>query len=842
MSWKQQQLLERIKYLESSLSGYDSEEQDDNIDELLNRELNDCKNKIDEINEVFNVINIDEINNIIKEQYELRAYVEELNRIQEELSKTTSEDQLNRLLDTEKRLKELIAKYGEENSADIDKLNEELELLDNETRAALDELSKLLNDNAESQEDDLNNILSDLTGKLDNEVSILKDLLNNNSAEQSEALTLLTEDLITKLEFEISILKELLNNNDMKQSEALLSAISKLETLINNEVADLREILESNGAKQAEDLLDTVEDLKRNINTEVTDIRTNINDNDKKQAEAVDTAVKNLTDKIDNEVELLEEVIKNGVQESDLTDTANEFTNKLNDESNQLKTLIAEKANAQEVEGSINDLAAVLEGKIDALKPLIKANEDKNIELTEAVENLDTLLSAMGSDLDGLEVDIEAKDTELRGIINNVNAALSQEVTRIDEEIAKLENDLTAKINDVVQDTTLKYTELSDRLTQVEDSVKALKTLTDEHTDSIGVLNTEITTLKNSVQTLEGSVSDLQANQYQLPIASATTLGGVKVDGTTITIDANGVISAVENTTSTPTPVTYTVSIYNGSSLYNTYTCAENGQLTLPNLGIGFSTSSSATTATYSAGGKITVTKNMTLYVVKASSTPATEYTYTVNLYKYGTLYDTLTTTTTASTGTFTLPSCTADEGDTFYGWSTSSSSTTLKYRAGDTVSTSGVLKLYAIFSYDTISSGGETVIGSSNESEITTRTITIPASCLGTVDIYAYHTSSHTDWYNSSNNYSDDTDIAIDSKNVTVTINGTPISKSGTNSETLVPVTKTVGAGDVIVVTLAGGDSSSGSGSNYSWSHSNYFNVDVRYKYVSKTSYRVKK
>lgn len=32
-------------------------------------------------------------------------------------------------------------------------------------------------------------------------------------------------------------------------------------------------------------------------------------------------------------------------------------------------------------------------------------------------------------------------------------------------------------------------------------------------------------------------------SSYQLPTASASTLGGVKVDGTTIVIDENGVIS-----------------------------------------------------------------------------------------------------------------------------------------------------------------------------------------------------------------------------------------------------------------------------------------------------------
>lgn len=37
---------------------------------------------------------------------------------------------------------------------------------------------------------------------------------------------------------------------------------------------------------------------------------------------------------------------------------------------------------------------------------------------------------------------------------------------------------------------------------------------------------------------------EAQANKYVLPIAGTATLGGVKVDGSTITIDANGVITA----------------------------------------------------------------------------------------------------------------------------------------------------------------------------------------------------------------------------------------------------------------------------------------------------------
>lgn len=58
------------------------------------------------------------------------------------------------------------------------------------------------------------------------------------------------------------------------------------------------------------------------------------------------------------------------------------------------------------------------------------------------------------------------------------------------------------------------------------------------------------------------------SGSYTLPTASTTTLGGVKIDGTSVTIDANGVISATQPleleqtnislSTSTTTTVTFT--------------------------------------------------------------------------------------------------------------------------------------------------------------------------------------------------------------------------------------------------------------------------------------------
>lgn len=54
------------------------------------------------------------------------------------------------------------------------------------------------------------------------------------------------------------------------------------------------------------------------------------------------------------------------------------------------------------------------------------------------------------------------------------------------------------------------------------------------HTD-----NNFTSTLKNKLDGVEAN-----ANNYSLPTASTGTLGGVKVDGSTITIDSNGIISS----------------------------------------------------------------------------------------------------------------------------------------------------------------------------------------------------------------------------------------------------------------------------------------------------------
>lgn len=67
----------------------------------------------------------------------------------------------------------------------------------------------------------------------------------------------------------------------------------------------------------------------------------------------------------------------------------------------------------------------------------------------------------------------------------------------------------------------------------------------------------------NGYQTSAQVLSAIASNAYSLPTASTSVLGGVKVDGTTVTINGSGIISAAaSNPTSTATITTWTGTPY----------------------------------------------------------------------------------------------------------------------------------------------------------------------------------------------------------------------------------------------------------------------------------------
>ena len=82
--------------------------------------------------------------------------------------------------------------------------------------------------------------------------------------------------------------------------------------------------------------------------------------------------------------------------------------------------------------------------------------------------------------------------------------------------------------------------------------LRRFKVKFEEKLNSIFVKKTDIATTSNlgivqpdgTTITVDGNGVISGASTYELPTASTSTLGGVKIDGTTVTIDGNGVISA----------------------------------------------------------------------------------------------------------------------------------------------------------------------------------------------------------------------------------------------------------------------------------------------------------
>ena len=109
----------------------------------------------------------------------------------------------------------------------------------------------------------------------------------------------------------------------------------------------------------------------------------------------------------------------------------------------------------------------------------------------------------------------------------------------------------------------------------------------------------------------------------------------------------------------------------------------------------GWSKSSSATSASYSAGGSITLSSNTTLYAVWEQNT--TTYTLTYNANGGSRAPETQTGTGTGISYTFTISGTKPTRsGYTFKGWSTSSNATSVSYNAGESITITKNTTLYA--------------------------------------------------------------------------------------------------------------------------------------------------
>ena len=281
----------------------------------------------------------------------------------------------------------------------------------------------------------------------------------------------------------------------------------------------------------------------------------------------------------------------------------------------------------------------------------------------------------------------------------------------------------------------------------------------------------------------------------------------------------------------------YSVKLYKYGSLYKTLTSnsqSSTGSFTLPSYGIGYATSSSSTTVSYTSGSLSS--SGTSLYIV---------YQYSIKLYKYGSLYDTLTSNSQSSTASFTLPTCTPNTGESFYGWTKTSGGTTKDYASGASVTTSG-MTLYAIFSYETTSTKMESA------GDNTVLTVTIPEACTVTIGGgNSYHGVNNGIGYGGVGGLTFGTEIGSDNAYCMVTANYSTQYITGTTSQGpsigtyedngySIPLFKLAQTIDVtkgtVIKIKAPANSSTGSG-GYDYGY-NYYAVGIQYTTVT-TNYR---
>ncbi len=178
--------------------------------------------------------------------------------------------------------------------------------------------------------------------------------------------------------------------------------------------------------------------------------------------------------------------------------------------------------------------------------------------------------------------------------------------------------------------------------------------------------------------------------------------------------------------------IAVTLKFYDGNTyITQTLTTDSDGVIKLPNpssngnggIFYGWGTTSSTTTKSYTGGQTITLTAPKTLYAI---------YTYTVSLYKYGALYNTLTARSQGLTASFTLPAATVDSGDNaFYGWTNIYGFTSLNYSAGK--ANLYTQSLYAVYSYYRYSGQTSTTVTKETEKSAGTKTIEVENVSPGT-------------------------------------------------------------------------------------------------------------
>ena len=350
--------------------------------------------------------------------------------------------------------------------------------------------------------DSKNTVSSETDTKIQNVLT----LMDEDNAEQDEALADAVSDLQTELSTSIT-----------QQESKLANEKAVLSTLITTESTTLRTEL-TNSLSNVNKDIDEVESDVNSLNTQLYNVTgdiTDLNVDITKVTGNVNTLSSDLST-LNNDVTQLATTYSTFIA----TDYANYTSNTntaLSDLRTAANTLSADYATYKSTSGNkITEIEALLDVANSSIS-------DNSTEISTLATGLDTLKTTSTTNLNALRTETNAAISVLETSVSADYAAVTADIATLNTKVADLTT-LTSEHSAAISNLQTSMSELSTKVTDIETDIDSIYSLLDEKV----------------------SVDEIQ-DYINMGTASTTEIGGVKVDGTTITISDDGTISAVGN-------------------------------------------------------------------------------------------------------------------------------------------------------------------------------------------------------------------------------------------------------------------------------------------------------
>lgn len=474
-------------------------------------------------------------------------------------------DSETKLANEKAALEALISSSGADMKSELTTV---INTLDTDTQAEIQEVIDLLNNKDTAQTNALNTAISSLEQTLNDDIAeteakiatekaTLSSLITSSNSELETELKALISTTDTNLQAKITAVLDELDENEAAQTEALDNAVSELQTLLNtkvsatetklaNEKAALTALISSSDADMKSELTAIINTLDTDTQADIQEVIDLLDSKDTAQTAARTTAISNLEQTLNDDI---------AATEAKLASEKSALSTLITNKTSELRTDF--EAELSTVSGDLTALSGDLGDLSEAYNKFISEDyADYMSETDGAINTLDSAIDTLNSDyaayktatgnsitdienlLDVLETDGNNTETALNNFKTSTNTELSSIKTKVNTEVSNLNTLITDNYNEAQSDISALSAEVTD-----------LKTILNGHTTSlnditarVSELETNLTVLETTVNELSDKIDNLINNPYELPPATSSILGGVKVDGSTIAVDPDGTL------------------------------------------------------------------------------------------------------------------------------------------------------------------------------------------------------------------------------------------------------------------------------------------------------------